>query len=164
MEIEIIKFLQSFSNETLVSIATLISHLASVYGFALMIMMLFAFSKPKFAITFGFTYGIGFGTSQLLKAIIDKPRPFEIDAGIVDYLHSYDASMPSGHMISACIMAVFLIYIITKNIRNKTLKNCLITLISILALLMMNSRQFLGQPFLSYVLVGLFFGIALAIV
>lgn len=114
----------------------------------LTLIMLFAFSNKKLKIFITLNPILIVVINQLLKNIVARKRPTEFFL-IVEKGFSF----PSGHaMVStACYgLLMYLIYKYTK----KTHKNILMIMISILILLIMFSRIYLGVHYLSDVVVG----------
>lgn len=83
--------------------------------------------------------------NQLFKFILKRPRPTE-------YVSGY--SFPSGHSMVSMAFYGYLIFLIYKNITNKTLKWIMITLLSILIILIGISRIYLNVHYTTDVLAG----------
>lgn len=159
MEIEIIKALQSVGGEALDIFCKIISHLSSYIGFIFWLVILFIFYKKIFAVGFGITYGIGVGFNYLLKHLINRPRPYVADAEIINKMQAMGQSFPSGHALSATMICCFLVYWIVDRVKNKWLKVGLISLLCVFLLLVIFSRMYLGQHYLSDTIAGVAFGL-----
>lgn len=97
--------------------------------------------------------------NQLLKHIIQRPRPDHLRL-IKESGYSY----PSGHsMIAACLYAT-LIYIILKRIKDKKIKRLLISLLTIIIILIGCSRIYVGVHYPSDILGGYFLTLSIIIV
>lgn len=111
--------------------------------------MVFVFFNKLFAIYFGTTYGVAVGINFLLKHLINRPRPYAMDPQIINKMPAIGMSFPSGHSLSAALIAAFLIFIILKTVKNKKIKIFLICLTILFVLLVIFSRLYLGQHYLS---------------
>lgn len=87
--------------------------------------------------------------NQLLKFVLQRPRPTEFKI-----INETGYSFPSGHSMISMAFYGLLIYLIYKNIKNKSLKWILIILLSILILFIGISRIYLGVHYVSDVLGG----------
>ena len=97
--------------------------------------------------------------NQVLKFIIQRPRPTEFR--IID---EKGYSFPSGHSMVSAAFYGFLIYLIYKNIKNKYLKWGLITLLSCIVILIGTSRIYLGVHYASDVIAGILISISYLII
>ena len=97
--------------------------------------------------------------NQVLKFIIQRPRPTEFR--IID---EKGYSFPSGHSMVSAAFYGFLIYLIYKNIKNKYLKWGLITLLSCIVILIGTSRIYLGVHYASDVNAGILISISYLII
>ena len=97
--------------------------------------------------------------NQILKFIIQRPRPTEFR--IID---ERGYSFPSGHSMISATFYGFLIYLIYKNVKNKYLKYSLIIMLVILILLIGTSRIYLGVHYTSDVLAGFLIAISYLII
>ena len=164
MELEIIKVIQSAGSEALDIFCKTLSHLSSYIGFIFWLVIFFIFYKRRFAITFGITYGISIGFNYLLKYLIDRPRPFEVDGAIINKMQTVGQSFPSGHSVSAAIICCFLGYWIIDKIKNKWLRGLLISLLALFIILVVFSRMYLGQHYLSDTIAGIVLGTGYSII
>ncbi len=166
MEIKIIKFLQSARNPFYDFVFTVISELASYKGFLIcfaifFILTLIYYRQNKkfknfalFNVFFVSTYGIAVLINTILKIIINRARPYEVDSSITDILHASGQSMPSGHTLSATIICFFIFFCVYYFSNNKNLKIVLGIVLSVFIVLVMISRMYLGQHYISDVFVG----------
>ena len=175
MEINIIKFLQSASNPFYDFIFIFVSELASYKGFlitfAIFFIILIILIKKKyketsfclFTLFFGVTYGLSVLINTLLKSLINRPRPYEVDVSIIDVLHASGQSMPSGHTLSATIICAFIFFGVYYYSKNKALKISLGAVLSIFLVLVGISRMYLGQHYISDIIVGLILAFSFSI-
>ena len=97
--------------------------------------------------------------NQLLKFIVQRPRPTAYRI-----INETGYSFPSGHSMVSMAFYGFLIYLIHKNISNKTLKIILITMLSLLIVMIGLSRIYLGVHYLSDVLAGFLISLSYLII
>jgi membrane-associated phospholipid phosphatase len=159
MELDIIKSLQHSGSAFFDGFCEVISYFAGYFGFILVFLIIFTFINKKFSIFFGLTYGISVACNYILKAMVDRPRPYEVDSTIVNKLPAVGASFPSGHALSSTIIICFLLFIIWFAFKNKTVKIVLSCLLFGLLILVIISRMYLGQHFLIDTIAGVFLGL-----
>lgn len=102
---------------------------------------------------------IVFLSSQLLKVIIQRERPFG-----QSLITEKGFSFPSGHSMVSTAFYGLMIYLIYKYCKNRNLKYFLITTLVILILLIGVSRIYLGVHYFSDVFAGFLTSIAYLIV
>jgi membrane-associated phospholipid phosphatase len=97
-------------------------------------------------------FGLAGPAGDILKEIVNRPRPFVEYAGEISGLRRvHSPSFPSGHATKSVALALpFLLFITTRDRWHKALK----ILLMILALGVCYSRVMLGAHFLSDVLAG----------
>ena len=154
MEIRIIKFLQSFSTPFLDGFFKAVTNASSYITFAVCLIFIFLFVSKRIAINFGLCYGSAFGFNVLLKLIIGRQRPYEVDSEIRNILQPTGSAFPSGHAVSVTVIMMFMAYVVSKKVKPKWLRIVLYVLITLFVLLTYVSRMYLGAHFLSDVLVG----------
>lgn len=159
MEIEIIKTLQSVSSPALDVFCKVISYLSSYLGFIFLFICFFLFYKKLFALCFGITYGVGVGINYLMKFLIARPRPYTVDSTILNKLPAAGLAFPSGHTLSATIICFFLAVIVFEKVKTNWLKALLISLLIIFVGLVIFSRMYLGQHYLTDTIGGFAFGV-----
>lgn len=93
--------------------------------------------------------------NYIIKILVKRPRP-----NILQLVNETSYSFPSGHTMVSVVLYGFLNYLIIKSTINKKLKICLITILSIIPLLVMISRIYLGVHYFSDVMAGMFLSIA----
>ena len=141
---------ENLISETTIPIAKTITQLGgAIFLITLMIILLIVIKNKKIGILIWINLVISTIMNQLLKHLIQRPRPTEFR--IID---ESGYSFPSGHSMVSMAFYGFLIYLIYKKVENKYLKWTLISLISILVILIGISRIYLGVHYTSDVLAG----------
>ena len=131
-------------------VAKTITWFGSATCLILLCFLILVFNKnKKINIAIIFNLGICTILNLMLKNILQRPRPTEYR--IIDEI---GYSFPSGHSMISMAFYGLLIYLIYKNIKNKSLKWILIILLSILILFIGISRIYLGVHYVSDVLGG----------
>jgi len=149
-----------FISDNITPIAKGITQLGGVVGLiAIAIVLSIILKNKKTGLLIWGNLGISALLNQILKHIIQRPRPTEYR--IID---ESGYSFPSGHSMVSAAFYGFLIYLIYKNVKNKYLKWGLITLLSLLIILIGTSRIYLGVHYTSDVLAGFLISISYLIV
>lgn len=115
--------------------------------------------NEKIGIAIIFNLGIVTILNQLLKRILQRPRPEEFRI-----IKESGYSFPSGHSMISMAFYGFLIYLIYKNVKNKYLKWSLITVLGILIISIGVSRIYLGVHYTSDVVAGFLIAISYLII
>ena len=97
--------------------------------------------------------------NQLLKRILQRPRPEEFRI-----INESGYSFPSGHSMISMAFYGYLIYLIYRYVKNKYLKWALITILGILIVSIGVSRIYLGVHYTSDVLAGFLISISYLII
>lgn len=119
------------------------------------IMLFIIIKNKKIGIAIIFNLGIVTILNQLLKGILQRPRPEEFRI-----INESGYSFPSGHSMISMAFYGFLIYLIYKNVKNTYLKWSLITILGILIVSIGISRIYLGVHYTSDVLAGFLISIS----
>lgn len=154
MEIEIIQAIQSIHSNVVLFLTTFVSYFSSWIGFVFILITFLLFARFRFALTFAIASGVVSGVVNIVKVVVQRPRPWVESETVANLLEASGYSMPSGHTANAVVIAVFLCYFIIRTIKNKPLKISLCVLCGVYVLATMFSRMFLGQHYLSDVCVG----------
>lgn len=154
MEIEIIQAIQSIHSNVVLFLTTFVSYFSSWIGFVFILITFLLFARFRFALTFAIASGVVSGVVNIVKVVVQRPRPWVESETVANLLEASGYSMPSGHTANAVVIAVFLCYFIIRTIKNKPLKISLCVLCGVYVLAVMFSRMFLGQHYLSDVCVG----------
>lgn len=163
MEIELIKLIQKLNSNFFDVFFELISYFSNYFGLIFLFLILFIFVDKKYSIFFGITYGIGIGLNFLLKNLFIRPRPYEVDAGIINKITAVGDSFPSGHSVSATIIVCFILYYIWSRYNNRVIRSISIVLSILFIIFVGLSRMYLGQHYLSDILAGIAFGVVYSI-
>ncbi len=147
-------------SDTATIVAKFITNFGGVSGIVIIALIFFILVKKKI---FGFlvflNLAISGGLNQLLKRIIQRPRPTEYRL-----INESGYSFPSGHsMVSAAFYGLF-IYLIYKYVKNKYIKYGLITILTLLIISIGISRIYLGVHYTSDVLAGFLISISYLII
>ena len=164
MEIQIIEAIQSINSNFLLFLTTIVSFLASWIGFVFVLITFLLFTRFRYALTFAVTSGVVSAVVNIVKVVVQRPRPWVESETVANLLEASGYSMPSGHTATSVVIAVFLAYWVFKTIKNKPLKVSLCVLSGVYVLAVMFSRMFLGQHYLSDVCVGFLVGGLISVV
>ena len=162
-EQNIIEFLQGNLSPTWVSFFMLLTYFGSFIGF---IITFFITLRKDFRFTFSFVliFISAHILNRILKIIIARERPFQVNTNIINFGKEDGYSFPSGHSLSAGIYATFLIYMIIKSKFNRIDKILGAFTVVLFLFAVMLSRMVLGVHFLTDVIVGAIVGIMFAII
>lgn len=154
MEIAINQALQSVSNPFLNGLMLVLTELGDDILFIAVAVLLYWCINKRYAFQFLSVYFAGQACVELIKATVARPRPFNYDGvvSIGDKTHGY--SFPSGHSHS--------ISNISTQLSIKTKKWYIILVGAILTAIVMFTRIYLGQHFLTDTLVGCAIGVGVA--
>lgn len=145
-------FISDFSTP----IAKCITQLGGVIALILFATILFiAIKDLKIGICIYLNLFLVGALNQALKYIIQRPRPNELRL-----IYESGYSFPSGHSMASTAFYGFLIYLIYKKVKNKTLKITLIIVLSLLIVAICVSRIYLGVHYTSDVLGGFLLSIS----
>ena len=97
--------------------------------------------------------------NQALKLLIQRPRPegFRL-------IEETGYSFPSGHSMASTAFYGLIIYLVFKNVKNKTAKTIICVLLGLLIILIGMSRIYLGVHYASDVIAGFVLSIAYLVV
>lgn len=154
MEIEIIQAIQSIHSKVVLFLTTFVSYLSSWIGFVFILITFLLFARFRYALTFAVTSGLVSAVVNIVKVVVQRPRPWVESETVANLLEASGYSMPSGHTANSVVIAVFLCYFFIRTLKNKPLKISLCVLSGVYVLAVMFSRMFLGQHYLSDVCVG----------
>lgn len=153
-EIAIIKFLQSGQNAFFGTFFWIISLFASFLGVILLFIIFYFFANKKFSFYFILSIIINICFNYLLKFFFNRPRPFEVDAGVINKLEAVGQSFPSGHMVCATTMVFFILLFALQKCKKRWTKILIIILSILFLILTALSRMYLGQHYLTDILSG----------
>lgn len=166
MEESIIINLQNSGNAFFDVFFQWFSYLASWIGAICLFLVIIIFVNKKFGLTFGIGFLGTIGINYLIKVIVNRPRPYEVNPEIINKLTTIGKSFPSGHMVSATFMMLSLIFLFHwlnkkgkfKLFSKKWFKVLAYSFSVIFIILTAISRMYLGQHYLTDLLGGLIVG------
>ncbi len=161
MEIEIVKYFQGWANKFTDSFFWLITKMGEEVFFLMILAVVYLCYSDKYAIKLTFYYLISVAINTVVKLICRRPRPYVASNEVVDRLHANGYSFPSGHSQGYFVSATTNMIEINKNSSRKSLKISAFVTFIVLGILVMVSRMFWGQHYLTDVVVGMMFGIAI---
>lgn len=161
MEIGIVKYFQSIANGFFDAFFWLITKMGEETFFLFLLAIIYICYSKIFAIKFSLFYLISVGINNVIKLIIRRPRPYVVSTEISDKLHASGYSFPSGHTQGYFINATTIAIEIGKRNKSNIFKNILYSTLFVMGLLVMISRMYLGQHFLTDVIAGMLLGIGL---
>lgn len=153
MEIEIIKILQKHRSFGLDVFFGVFSYLASFIGFAF-VFFIFLYLNKKYALFYMFCYFFIMFINSIIKSLVSRPRPYQIDNQIINIIGEVGKSFPSWHMTSITIIMFFLSYYIFKYCKTKTIKITFIIFTILIEIIVAVSRMYLGQHYISDIFAG----------
>ena len=160
IDASLIKFSQSIENDFLTSFFKLLTHLGSFITIIILTIVLAIILKPVLLKIFVvINVGVVGAFCLIVKKIIERPRPVGIAL-----IEETGFSFPSAHSMISVVFYGFLIFIIWKMIKNKTLNIVLTSIFSVLALTIAYTRVYLGVHYITDVCAGAVAGLAYLIV
>ncbi len=131
----------------------------AIFLIGIAVILFIVIKNKKIGISIITNLGIITILNQLLKRILQRPRPEEFRI-----INESGYSFPSGHSMISMAFYGYLIYLIYKYVKNKYLKWFLITILGILIANIGISRIYLGVHYTSDVLAGFLISISYLIV
>lgn len=160
-ELKIIETVQTMLKDIPLSVAKFITSFGHEqnwrYALIAAIIVLLICKKYKATILYIIALPLSTFIYSFIKDIIARPRP-PIEYRLIEVSNT---SYPSGHSATSMVTYGFLIYFVYKYVKNKFLRNTLITLLSILILLVGFSRIWVGVHFPTDVIGGFSLGICI---
>lgn len=142
--------------DILTSLFKIITNLGGAYFLiAIAVISLVIVKRKRVGLLITLNLGIATVLNLVIKNIIERPRP--IGYRLID---ETGYSFPSGHSMVSMAFYGFLIYMISKKVKNKTIRNISCILIGILIPLIGFSRIYLGVHYASDVFGGFLVGMA----
>ncbi len=168
MGIEIVKAFQKTSNEFLNAVFNFFTLFGEeLFFFIVFLGIYWCFSK-ECAFKFGFFYVFSYFINSIIKSLIMRPRPYLVSADVQNFTtssaYSFSSSFPSGHAQGYAFVVTFSGMQVSKTFKtSKKFNTIMWSILAVLGVLVAVSRVYLGQHYLSDVVVGLGIGVGLAI-
>ena len=157
---KLIEFSQDIQNKNLTEFFKILTHLGSFITVIILTAILAIVLKPILLKIFVVCNVGAVGAFCLVvKKIVKRPRPVGINL-----IAETGFSFPSAHSMISVVFYGFIIFLIWKLIKNKTLNIISTSVISILALTICYTRVYLGVHFITDVLAGALAGVAYLLV
>lgn len=154
-QIEMIKAIQSVANDFLTALVSLITMIGEEYVAIVVIMVIYFLFNKKLAQKICFVICSSMTLNGVIKNFVKEPRPYEMSSDVVNYRKAGGYSFPSGHSQ----MAASFLNTCSIEIDKATNKKWQYIVSSILIVLVMFTRLYLGQHFLIDVVCGAALGI-----
>lgn len=152
----VFNLIKNVRTDTLTTILNIITQFGdALILITISLLSLIVFKNKKIGVMISLNLATIAGLNKVLKHIIQRQRPIE-DKLIEESGYSF----PSGHSMASMAFYGLIIYLIFKKIKNKKLRNILITLLSILIITIGVSRIYLGVHYASDVIAGFVLSIA----
>jgi len=151
--------------EHMSNILTLIMKIISYMGNTLIVILIciVLILIPKIRWKYGLVVSIGVITStmfnNLLKVIFLRERP-----NVLQLINENSYSFPSGHSMINMTMYSLLAILLFKNIKNKTFKYLIPSLVMLIPIIIGVSRVYLGVHYITDVIGGWIFGLLVTVV
>lgn len=141
-------------------IAKFITNLGgAIFLIGLTVLLIILIKNKKIGLSIFTNLVIVTGLNQLLKRILQRPRPTEFRI-----VEETGYSFPSGHSMVSMAFYGYLIYLIYKYVKNKYIKWSLIVLLSCLIVGIGTSRIYLGVHYTSDVLGGFLISVSYLVI
>ena len=131
----------------------------AVFLIVLTVVLVILIKNKKIGVSIFSNLVIITGLNQLLKRILQRPRPTEFRI-----VEETGYSFPSGHSMVSMAFYGYLIYLIYKYVENKYIKWVLIVLLSCLIVGIGTSRIYLGVHYTSDVLGGFLISVSYLVI
>ncbi len=154
-EVSIVKHIQTISNDFSDGLFKAITLMGDELFFILVAVVLYWCVDKRFGFKVINVYLLGCTAVEGIKSLVARPRPYTYEGVVSIGERTSGYSFPSGHSHSIANLST--------QTANRYRKKWLIVTLSVICLLVMFSRVYLGQHFISDVLVGAALGVGLAI-
>lgn len=163
MEVDLVGY-KTISTLLMSDFITSVSKIITNFGGAIFLLLfsvilLLVIKNKKIGLAIIVNLLIATTLNLLLKNILQRPRPMEYRL-----MDETGYSFPSGHSMVSMAFYGFLIYLIYRYIKNKSMKYILISLLCILIIFIGISRIYLGVHYTSDVLAGFLISISYLII
>ncbi len=164
MEVEIVKGVQSISNNFFDIVFWIITKFGEEIAFVFGVLGIYLLYSKSFAFKYSIIYLISVGINFIVKILVKRPRPYIASSEIENRLPASNYSFPSGHSQGYFVQSTLICLEISKVSKSKLKNITSLIVFLIFGLLVMLSRLYWGQHYLTDVVVGAVFGICIAII
>lgn len=164
MEIAIVKFFQSMANSFLDVFFWLVTKIGEETFFLIAFVGIYLCYDKFFAVKYIFYYLMSVGVNSLMKFAVKRPRPYVASNEIINRLPASNYSFPSGHSQGYFVQVSTGMIEVQKKCNKSRFKIFLLIGFILVGVLVMISRMYWGQHYLSDVVAGMMFGIGLPFV
>ena len=169
MEQRIILWLQSIGNSFFDLFFKIESYMASWIGALCLFLIILILIDKKFGFYYGGCFIVTITLNYIIKSIVRRPRPFVDHPEIINKLNTIGYSLPSGHSVSITFMVLSLLFLfiyLYKNNRSKLWGKKWFKCLSIICALFLVvltaiSRMYLGQHYISDIIVGILLSVVM---
>lgn len=158
MEIEIVKWFQSFSNNFLDVLNCGLTRFGEDIFFICVFMLLYWCVSYQTAFKFSLFYVCSVAVNTVIKTFVKRPRPWMASSEVANKLPASGFSFPSGHSQSVSSITTFLTYNVYKSKASNGVKISAVVVSVVLCIIVALSRLYLGQHYLTDVITGLCLG------
>lgn len=157
LDLKIVEFLQSLSNPVFDFFFKMVTHLGDEIVFIVVAAIIYWTIDKRFAFKFAMTYMFSALVNTLFKSVVQRPRPYTYPTVDSIGVETSGTSFPSGHAQASGVLS-FSLYKLNEK-KYKWLNELALFILIIVPI----SRIYLGQHFLTDVIVGTVIGIGIAI-
>ena len=158
MEIEIVKWFQSFSNNFLDGLNSVLTRFGEDLFFVCIFLLLYWCVSYNHAFKFTLFYCASVAVNSVIKTIVKRPRPWMASNLIENKLPASGFSFPSGHSQSISSICTYLTFNVYKSKQTNAIKLTSVIASVVLCIIVALTRLYLGQHYLTDVLTGLIIG------
>lgn len=162
MDIAIVRFIQRASNDFLDGLFSILTTLGETTIFFMVFAALYLCYRKEFAIKYLFVFMVSGILNGVTKSIFSRPRPYT-NEGVFDIKHTSGYSFPSGHSNSVATESTMIAVEYFKNKKEHKGRVILLSILALICVIVGFSRIYLGQHYLTDVLVGLVMGVGITL-
>ena len=158
---ELVSYLQSLSTTFLTTVATVFEFLGKPEFFILLFAIMFLIYNKSFAYKFWISYTTGFVVGSLiLKNVIARQRPYQVDESLLSMREGYSGSMPSATTTLVSTNASYTFA------ATKTKKNVFLLFVSLLIICLLTgfTQLYFANNYLLDVIIGLVLGLTISVI
>jgi len=140
--------INKISSNSIINFFKIFTYLGSIYALAIIVLSLLFLKKKTYGIIAIISLAVAGLMGVIVKYIIRRPRPETMHIEEIGY------SFPSAHAMLSFLVLGFIIYVILKLIKNKSLKIILTILLSLTIICVGVSRVILNVHYFTDILAG----------